>query len=596
MIFLASLILLLPGLALVVLLEQEERDPICLLTTAALSAVAVWVLSFWALCYVPLSLGQWVADISGLSAVGLMLLWRRARALLAGMNLGRGERVALAVLGALALLRLLPSAVALVAPGADMSMNSYMVRLILEADGVPGSYQPILPVEDFGTYAAGLPAVSAALATISGKGAVPCALAVGCISHVLVTLAVYCFVRCRYGVMASLVSAVLATFASSSPQSFFSWGGNPTVLALALAGTGLALIHRVEGPTMRAGRLALAALVLAASPAVNAVIPYVTLMVLTPVLLLRLWRGPGPQRLALIKNGLTLVALAAVMLAPYLVRFKLVLSEGEQESIFNWQLGGATNLPEPGWWLPLNLLPYVVTRLGPLAAWLALALLIRRRGRGPGIQEELLLLVLPIALVLNAYVWILPASYALYPERVLTLLILPAARIIADAAEGLWPALQQRMSGERRGAWRGLAWGGVVLYAVSVLGCGGWYYLVDSLRDVSITRDDLAAIQWIRQNTPPDAVIQNSYTDGGIWIPALAFRAVKHPHFNVIYSDEMLLWRITVEPRYLYVGAKQVYHKDQERITVQILRTQPGRYRRVFSQGRAEVWQRVAQK
>lgn len=591
MIFLASLMLLLPGMALLILLEQEERDPICLLTMASLSAVAVWVLSFWTLCYLPLSLGQWVAFIAGLSAVGLIILWRRARALLGRLRWGRAEKIALAVLAALALLRLVPIWVALVAPGADMSMNAYMARLILEADGVPASYHPILPVEDFGTYAAGLPALAAALALISGKGAVPCALAVGCLSHVLVTLAVYCFVRCRYGVMASLLSAVLACFGSVSPQSFFSWGGNSTVLALALAGLGLALIHRVDHPKMPAGRLALAALVLAASPAVNAVIPYATLLVLTPVLLLRLWQGDRAKRLALIKNGLTLVALAAVMLAPYLTRFKLVLSEREQEAIFNWQNSGATTLPELDLLFPVNLLLYVLMRLGPLMGWLVLALVVRRRG-GQGILEEVLLLVLPLALVINAYFWVLPASYALYPERVLILLILPAARIIADAAEGLWPALRLRYQ-QGRNRWRGLAWAGMVLYAVSVLLGGAWYYLVDSLRDVSVTEDDLAAICWIRDNTPPDAVIQNNYSDGGVWIPALAYRAVEHPHFNVIYNDEMALWRITVKPGYLYVGARQVYHKDQERITSQILRINPERYRRVFSQGRAEVWQRL---
>ena len=45
--------------------------------------------------------------------------------------------VALVVLGIVFLVRFIPLLFTAVAPGADMSMHSYMTRLIIDADGVP---------------------------------------------------------------------------------------------------------------------------------------------------------------------------------------------------------------------------------------------------------------------------------------------------------------------------------------------------------------------------------------------------------------------------------------------------------------------------
>jgi hypothetical protein len=72
---------------------------------------------------------------------------------------------------------------------------------------------------------------------------------------------------------------------------------------------------------------------------------------------------------------------------------------------------------------------------------------------------------------------------------------------------------------------RGPAWalGAVAL----VVACGS---LVSSGRRILLDEDDLEAMAWIREQTPPLAVICIQPGSSGIWIPALAGRAVSQPY------------------------------------------------------------------
>ena len=73
-----------------------------------------------------------------------------------------------------------------------------------------------------------------------------------------------------------------------------------------------------------------------------------------------------------------------------------------------------------------------------LAVLLRLPPLRRRFTRGcPPMGEELIFLGLVLLLVCNALVWWLPGSYALYPDRIMLLAVLPVGRVVAGfAADG----------------------------------------------------------------------------------------------------------------------------------------------------------------
>jgi hypothetical protein len=82
------------------------------------------------------------------ACLSLVVFWRRVPRVLARLDWSRPHQLALAVAIALTVVRFVPYGIAEAAPGADMSMHSYTARLILDADGLPSTYRPLLPVDE----------------------------------------------------------------------------------------------------------------------------------------------------------------------------------------------------------------------------------------------------------------------------------------------------------------------------------------------------------------------------------------------------------------------------------------------------------------
>jgi hypothetical protein len=55
-----------------------------------------------------------------------------------------------------------------------------------------------------------------------------------------------------------------------------------------------------------------------------------------------------------------------------------------------------------------------------------------------------------------------------------------------------------------------------------------------------VTGEDLAAMAWIRENTRPLVLICNGTRPSGLWIPALAGRAIRDPWLPLLYRDDPL--------------------------------------------------------
>ncbi len=576
MIVLALTALFLPGVAIAVFVDGDEKDPVCFLAAVCVFGVSLAMVVPWFFRapagLVPPSLG---------AAAGACLVlawsWRRVARLVTGLDWGRESRVAMAVVALITVCRLAPYAFAPVAPGADMSMHSYTARLVVEAGGLPSGYRPLLPVDTFGASATGLPTLGALLSALAGAPAHRGAFLAACLGLVLVSLAVYGFARSRAGVSASTASMVIVTMAARDPQAYFGWGGNATVLSLALATYALILLERLERRTWRR-LVAPAALVAGAAVLAHAVIPYALLYILPPVLLYRLCTADGRERPHLPARWLTVVVATAVVLLPYLARFHAVPSPATLTLIRDWQRLPVHVPPGPLWAYPVTVFWYIGARLGPICAlWIGAALVVRRWTLAASIRDDLLFAGLTLLVVANAVVWVLPASYALYPDRVMLLFAPIGARVIAVSVDA-WSKGRST-----RARWAGVA----AVAASAVAGAAIWF--VPAMASVAVTDDDLEAIRWIDTHAPKDAVIDNNYGDAGIWIPALAFRAVCNAHVNYIYMDAQESWRRGARPAFLYVGARQVY-KTGSPFSRSVLATRPDRYVEVFRRGEAAVF------
>lgn len=581
MLALGLLIILLPGLAILPFVPGRRDDPMVAIGGAVTFALGLHVVSFWWLKASPVGLVALAGSLAAGGLVGAVILRKQ---LIQLVRAWRWEPLVLGVFGAIIALRLLPMLLFEVPPGADMTMHSYMARLIQLADGVPSTHRPVLPLDDFGTYAAGLPALCAELAALSGAAIHRSAFVIVALVHVLVSFAVYAWARSRVGTTAALAAALLCSVAVRDPQHHFIWGGNPTVLSLVFVGFGLLALEAVEGAQRRRA-VFFGAVVLGASPLTHAVIPFALAFILPPILLWRLARHNAPDRLPIALTALTMASLAALLIAPYLSTFGLSLTEAELTWIHEFQVLPMHVPWGPMWAWPATFPLHVARRLGwffGLGLVLALVALWRNHrtnattaitATSVDLKEAAVWFLLAFVLVLNAHPWVLPASYAIYPDRLMLLLVFPAARVCGWAAE-----TSQRPTAT------------LILCAV-LAAFPAWRHYLAADGHVAVTPSDVVALEWIAEHTPEDAIIETRYGDAGLWVPAICARTARTAHVNIVYQDEVDPWREAAVPNWAFFGARVIYPRDE--VTRESVVNNPDWVLR-FEEGQSQVFERIA--
>ena len=129
-----------------------------------------------------------------------------------------------------------------------------MTRLIVEAGRLPTSYEPIYPIHDFGSYAAGLPSTAAVLTVLSGCSVEKTSLIVSLLAYPALAGGLSLVAMRFVGPSAALLAAWLIE-TTSETHAFLLWGGNPTVLSLALTFAAIApLVNFQKGEEVRKAR------------------------------------------------------------------------------------------------------------------------------------------------------------------------------------------------------------------------------------------------------------------------------------------------------------------------------------------------------
>jgi hypothetical protein len=577
------LLLLFPGILPVLLGRQKDRHLSDLLPSVLGTSLAFWVVSFWFLGYVrvPLSLWAWAVIFLGL------LLWgikssRPNRGVV--LPLDGEEAISLFVLLTAAILRFSwfwrwPLAPA----GADMSMHGYMAALIAATDGVPSSHRPLLPIDGFGAYPAGFQILTALMSILGNLPIYRAALLMEATTLTFLTLAFYSFLRVFWDRPTSGMVALLVTFLPRNPQHFIQWGGDPTLLALAFLVLGLGFLPRLKGP-LSWSLWSLCGLTVAASVLTH-LIPVVGMLYTSiPIAMYIGSRDFSGQREVIgrvIRNVLGIGVISVVLVAVCLPHWRSTeVSAGEIEWVKQFQQRGAG-----GAWggtlgnAVLTIPQYLTEKVfgGPFLVLSGLGFLPLAVCR-PSLALACAIWGLTVVgLVVNSMYWVLPLSYALYPDRVAMLLLLPAALTTAALLDSARKLVARREF---------MLWlmAGVLLFVAirpneKLLKKG---LIPNSL----VTSADLQAMQWIQTHTDPDAVFRNWYGDAGLWIPAMAFRGITDPHLNPFYFDEFRAASKGLEARYVYIGKKKalgglipfqelesrqdIYHKVYDRDGVMI--------------------------
>ena len=115
------------------------------------------------------------------------------------------------------------------------------------------------------------------------------------------------------------------------------------------------------------------------------------------------------------------------------------------------------------------------------------------------------------------------------------------------------------------------------------------YTIADSLRQSSVTPNDFTAMQWIERHTSQMDVIDNRFSDLGIWIPAIIGRRVLNNDASPHTFDALVVGGDRLIPTHAFVGEKNVYTDSFEGHHEAL--TKDG-FVLVFQEGESKVYER----
>lgn len=554
------LIFIIPGVLILFLPTFKKIDLITLITYILGISLAFWICSFWYLQFIPLSSTTFLLSVTAITAlIILYCLFKSVKPYKISLDSYNFILIFLflLVLG----LRLLPMQHSITAAGADMSCHTYMTNLMVNANGVPDNYHPIFRLDEFNTYPVGFHTISALISLTSGMPPFRSTFVMACLTYVFITLFLFVFLRKFVSWEFAFVSAINFSFFTRNPQNFASWGGNPTIFALALFILFISFLDRIKGNTK--WLILFSALSLASVLLTHTIIFVQSFYIFGVSFLVYFLLKKEYKGLIWLKY-LLVVTLFLIIAAPYLITVNYgTATPRTLDWIKNWVRNPSHDWIWHGtisdfiWTIPLYIKGYIfgagifkyslfICPIGFILLWI--------KNPKRGIQYTTFL-ILGVLLILNTKYWILPFSYAIYPERVATMTIIPLSLFFAYALEVPFKYFENRKLFNKK--FLSIAIFGLIIFTMTkVPKFNKMNYAGGILSQSAVTKADLKAFDWLEKHTSRADVIQNNYGDAGLWIPSIIFRPITNAHINVIYLDKT---KPLEGPGYVYIGKKCVY-------------------------------------
>jgi len=413
----------------------------------------------------------------------------------------------------------------------DSYQHAMIAQLLVDHGGLFDSWEPYAELQTF-TYHFGFHGSVAAFHWLTGMPVYRATLWVGQLLNGLAVLALYPLaVRVTRERWSAVVAILVAGLLLPMPMYYVNWGrytqlAGQVILPVAAVLTWDAL----EAPHLRRGSVVLTWLVVGglALTHYRVLIFYVIFVGVWAALNLKRWQR-AMSRVALVGSG------GALLFLPWFLHTfagRITSHFGRQLTTPPAQLSSFTR--------QYNAIGDI-TRFMPPVGWLVLVVAI-----GVGLwrrRRPTLLIVLwwsVLLLATNPHWFDLPGAGAISNFAYFIAIYIPAGILIGDLV-GLWLSHRPHWS-----MWsRPVVAGGLVL--LGLLGFRTRMRDVQVAAHALVTRPDVRAMAWIRENTPRDArFLINSFfayggsavvgADAGWWLPLLAERANTVPPLN--YGSE----------------------------------------------------------
>jgi hypothetical protein len=463
---------------------------------------------------------------------------------------------------------LLPLTYITIPPGCDTAMHGYITRLIINNNGLPDTYRPILPVDYFGSYSAGYHTLTAIFSWCKIAYLPEAVNFISIITYPLAFLSLLYFLWQLMPAAPAFLGCVIFWGTNTSMQSTIMWGGNPTMLAFAFclfcAGTIIA------GIKTRNRFLFLSAALPFAAVCLTHAIPFAVfcyLLVPAGAVMLLLFKSKPASVLRL---GFTFSAITALLLLPFLIRFRAEHSTILILRIKSWQMEMTDHLFNNDIWNNIwATCSTIVRRVGDipiaLSAVCIVVLLSARQYRK--IAVVTLFTACCAVMVFNCNYWLLPGSELLYPERVCFFLAPIPAVLFGITYKYL---LNEKFVVK------------IIQYRLKPLLLPVWVFVTIALcwtynnsnrlhsNPISYSGGTKAAFRWINEYTAENCVCVASYNDIGMWIPAFCNRATIGTHLHFIHENLNVVDSLEKrpEPKYIFVTRRDFseHSKILERI------------------------------
>ncbi|HWR66719.1 MAG TPA: DUF6541 family protein [Bellilinea sp.] len=537
----ALLILLQPGFAWLVW-SRQSRGFFTTLADAVGISISLTALVALAGFYLDVGFTRPVLiGLYGLCGLALLigLVWRISR-----INTSRAvhwQRLLIILLGIVGIVGLvvwrLYQARSLVLPAwVDSVHHTLIVRIIMENGGLPATLQPYLPA-DF-SYHFGFHVLAALFAGITHIEPAAALLWFGQMLNALIALSVYRLAMELWSDWRrAVLAAVLVGFALHMPAYYLTWGRYTLITGLLLLPLAMAALLRLTRQPRNLFSI-LTAILLTAGTALSHYTALLLLgfftLILVFVRLMQSLKDEGDQSLprwpAAWRPALS-AAVGVLLASPWLWRV--------------WQQMG--NQAVVGLVSPLDssqagYFDYILYLLGPThnAVWLAFAAVglvwaLLRRPVNPLALWGLLLVLLTLPWGLRLGPW--------RPDHMAIVLFLPAAFMAADLVFSLVDWV-----GHLRWRWpKRLAQAAILLAVGTGIIWSTWQTRnILNPETVFIDQADRDALDWVRENTPPDARFMLNTTawmgrtyrgvDGGYWLLPYAGRQTILPPVMYTYA------------------------------------------------------------
>ena len=438
--------------------------------------------------------------------------------------------------GWIVLLFFVPVLTQAVSPGADMAMQVALARSIrFGYESLSPAWGEVITA----TFPRGFSACIAILTPVLGFAKSGLIVTGG--TYVLFAFGLRGYLRNVVGVPYPGLLAAMCLLMAKSPQSFYAWGGNPTILAIALGLITASFISRhANRSVLRTGTVAfLLAFGAAAIHPIGAAVGAVAIAASPVIVCVRGQRLTADARRRIASCAMAGLGFLSVLVL--LMVYGPQISETEIQWTRSWLLEHETVLHGSIWLFPLSIWSTLPQVLGsPYVIALTLAALLQVTGRAGRFR----CLGVTIAVVIVGGIMALGPQIPsigvfLYPARFTPLLVVATAPLLGFAAHDLSQRAVQLSF-----------W--LVLMAFGI----GFARHVQGyqLRKPMATHTDVQVMRCLATHVPADAVIEGLYGDATQWIPALTGRAVMRPHSQPGLRDEIGQWRSTLVPTYHFVG------------------------------------------